>query len=122
MTRILDVDNLVKGFSLSGGMRVHAVEDVSFHVNRAETFALVGESGCGKTTLANLAMRLQKPDSGTIKLLDTDITELRTKELRPHRRHLQMIFQDPFASLNPRKTVGKIVGDPLRLKIGRAHV
>ncbi|GAA1845159.1 ABC transporter ATP-binding protein [Brevibacterium marinum] len=115
MTRILDVEHMVKGFSLSGGMRVHAVEDVTFHVDRAETLALVGESGCGKTTVANLAMRLQKPDSGTIRLLDTDITELRTRELRAHRRHLQMIFQDPFASLNPRKTVGKIVGDPMRL-------
>ena len=115
MTRILDVENLVKGYSISGGMRVHAVEDVSFHVDKAETFALVGESGCGKTTLANLAMRLQKPDSGAIRLLDTDITGLDTRELRQHRRHLQMIFQDPFASLNPRKTVGKIVGDPMRL-------
>lgn len=115
MTTILEVERLVKGFSLSGGMKVHAVEDVSFHVEKAETFALVGESGCGKTTLANLAMRLQKPDSGTIKLLDTDITDLGTRELRPHRRHLQMIFQDPFASLNPRKTVGKIVGDPMHL-------
>lgn len=115
MTRILDVEHMVKGFSLSGGMRVHAVEDVTFHVDKAETLALVGESGCGKTTVANLAMRLQKPDSGTIRLLDTDITELRTRELRAHRRHLQMIFQDPFASLNPRKIVGKIVGDPMRL-------
>ena len=115
MTKILEVDNLVKGFSISGGMKVHAVEDVSFHVDKAETFALVGESGCGKTTLANLAMRLQKPDSGTIRLLDTDITDLGTRGLRPHRRHLQMIFQDPFASLNPRKTVGRIVGDPMRL-------
>lgn len=115
MARILEVENLVKSFSLSGGMRVHAVEDVTFNVDRAETLALVGESGCGKTTVANLAMRLQKPDSGTIRLLDTDITELGTRELRDHRRHLQMIFQDPFASLNPRKIVGKIVGDPMRL-------
>ncbi|GAA1936607.1 hypothetical protein GCM10009689_16260 [Brevibacterium antiquum] len=115
MTKILEVEHMVKGFSLSGGMRVHAVEDVTFHVDKAETLALVGESGCGKTTVANLAMRLQKPDSGTISLLDTDITELGTRELRAHRRHLQMIFQDPFASLNPRKIVGKIVGDPMRL-------
>ncbi|MGO2860839.1 MAG: ABC transporter ATP-binding protein [Brevibacterium sp.] len=115
MTKVLEVENLVKHFPLAGGMKVHAVEDVSLHVDEGETFALVGESGCGKTTLANLVMRLQKPDSGTIRLLESDITSLNTRDLRPHRRHLQMIFQDPFASLNPRKTVGKIVADPMHL-------
>lgn len=120
MTKVLEVENLVKGFALSGGMKVHAVEDVSLHIDEGETFALVGESGCGKTTLANLVMRLQKPDSGTIRLLDSDITNLGSRALRPHRRHLQMIFQDPFASLNPRKTVGRIVADPMRLNRTKA--
>lgn len=83
---------MVIGFSLSAGLRVHAIEDVTFHVDSVETLALVGERGCGKTTVANLAMRLQKPDSGTIRLFGTDITELGTRDVRAHRQHLQLIF------------------------------
>ncbi|WP_256840127.1 ABC transporter ATP-binding protein [Ornithinimicrobium faecis] len=115
MSRILEVDDVVKRFPVGRGMNVHAVEKVSLHIDSTETLALVGESGCGKTTLAHLIMRLSEPDTGTIALNGADITHLSATALRPHRRQMQMIFQDPFASLNPRRTVGRAVGDPMRI-------
>ncbi|MEJ7785479.1 MAG: dipeptide ABC transporter ATP-binding protein [Solirubrobacteraceae bacterium] len=95
--------------------RVHAVDDVSFELREGETLGLVGESGCGKTTLSRALMRLIEPTGGTIRFQGEDISHVGRKALRPLRRQMQMVFQDPFASLNPRKRVSQIVGAPLRL-------
>ncbi|PRZ41469.1 oligopeptide/dipeptide transporter [Antricoccus suffuscus] len=112
---LLEIRNLVKRFPLPSGMKVHAVEDVSLSICRGETLALVGESGCGKTTLAQLAMRLLTPDSGQILLDGVDIAHLSRRALRPYRSALQMVFQDPYASLNPRATIGASIAEPLRV-------
>jgi ABC-type microcin C transport system duplicated ATPase subunit YejF len=95
--------------------RFLAVNDVSFEIAQGETFAIVGESGCGKTTLARMILRLIEPDSGALIFEDRDLLELHGKELRAQRRQMQMIFQDPFASLNPRMRVGEIVAEPLAI-------
>jgi ABC-type glutathione transport system ATPase component len=97
------------------GARFTAVDDVSFSVNCGETFAVVGESGCGKTTLARMLLRLIGPDSGELRFEGRDLLTLRGEELRAQRRQMQMIFQDPFASLNPRMRVGEIVAEPLAI-------
>jgi oligopeptide/dipeptide ABC transporter ATP-binding protein len=94
---------------------VHAVDGVDLEVYKGETLGLVGETGCGKSTLARVVMRLYDATDGTIEFDGRDITHLRGNELRALRRDMQMIFQDPFASLNPRKTVGSIIGAPFRL-------
>ena len=119
---LLEAIELVKHFpvrsSLFGkpsGERVHAVDGVSVRVHRGETLGIVGESGCGKSTLARLLVRLHEPTSGTVKFDGTDITSLPRRDFRPYRRKMQMIFQDPYASLNPRKRVVQIVGDPYRI-------
>jgi len=117
---VLEVEGLVKHFTAGhrirpGGAAVHAVDDVSFVLREGETLGLVGESGSGKTTLANCVVRLQEPTSGSIRLHGRDITHLSRRELRPLRRSVHMVFQDPYSSLNPRMTAGEIVAEPLRL-------
>jgi oligopeptide transport system ATP-binding protein len=116
---LLELDHLVKYFPVKGGVlqremaQVHAVDDVSLTVYRGETLGLVGESGCGKSTLGRTVVRLLEPTSGDIRFDGRSIAKLGRRKLRPLRRELQMVFQDPYASLNPRKRVGSIVGDPL---------
>jgi oligopeptide transport system ATP-binding protein len=116
---LLEVTDLVKHYAVRGGVlrrrigTVHAVDGVSFSLVTGETLGLVGESGCGKSTVARSVLRLVEPSSGTITLDGTDITRLGKSELRPHRRSMQIVFQDPFASLDPRMTAGDIVGEPL---------
>jgi peptide/nickel transport system ATP-binding protein len=122
---VLRVKNLVKRFDLRGGFfsggkgRVHAVENVSFELRRGETLSLVGESGCGKSTTGRTLMRLVEPQSGEISIDGTDILALDKERMRDMRRHIQMIFQDPYASLNPRISVGEAIAEPyLTHKLG----
>lgn len=116
---ILEVQNLVKqyvlqlGFLGSAKSAVHAVQDVSFSLKAGEILCIVGESGCGKSTLARLLMRIVEPTDGRIILDGTDITRLGKKEMRQWRRKMQMVFQDPFSSLNPRLTAAQIVTEPV---------
>ena len=117
---LIIVEGLVKHFPIRGGLlrrqvgAVQAVDGVNFAVKRGETFSIVGESGCGKSTTARLLTRLLEPTEGKVTLEGRDITHLKDSQLRPLRRDMQMIFQDPYSSLNPRHTVGKIVGAPFR--------
>ncbi len=99
----------------TGGARFTAVAGVSFEVAAGETFAVVGESGCGKTTLARMLLRLIEPDGGELRFEGRDLLNMRGEELRSQRRQMQMVFQDPFASLNPRMRVGEIVAEPLAI-------
>jgi oligopeptide/dipeptide ABC transporter ATP-binding protein len=116
---VLEVEGLAKHFPILRGLlrrevaRVKAVDGVSFSVGKGETLCLVGESGCGKSTVGKLILRLMAPTAGRIVLEGTDVTGLDEGAVRAHRRHVQMIFQDPYASLNPRITAGTIVGEPL---------
>ena len=119
---LLQVDDLRVWFPITSGVvldrhvgDVKAVDGVSFSIARGETLGLVGESGCGKSTLGRAVLRLYDPTSGTIIFDGEDITSLSEKELRFVRRRMQMVFQDPYASLNPRHSVGRIVGEPLRV-------
>jgi oligopeptide transport system ATP-binding protein len=119
---LLEAIDLTKHFPVhSGTLRrrtgdvVHAVDGVSLEVRRGETLGIVGESGCGKSTLGRLLVRLHTPTGGVVRFGGTDITSLSRRELRPFRRRMQMIFQDPYASLNPRKRVGQILEDPFRI-------
>jgi oligopeptide/dipeptide ABC transporter ATP-binding protein len=118
---VLEVEGLKKHFPVKKGVirrtvgQVYAVDGVSFHVGEAETLGLVGESGCGKSTVARTVLRLLEPTAGTIRLGGHDITRLSKAALRPHRREMQIIFQDPFSSLNPRMSAGDIVGEPLEV-------
>jgi oligopeptide/dipeptide ABC transporter ATP-binding protein len=117
------VRDLVKLFPLARGVfrgrergQVHAVDGVSFQIPRGGTLGLVGESGCGKSTVARLVTRLLEPTGGEIVYDGRDITHWKSRALRPLRREIQLVFQDPYSSLNPRRTVGTIVGEPLRLQ------
>ncbi|MBG9387435.1 ABC transporter ATP-binding protein [Caenimonas aquaedulcis] len=121
MTALLRADNLVKHFPVQKRMFgkatevVHAVDGVSFELNAGETMALVGESGCGKSTVGRLVLRLLEPTSGKVWFAGEDLTALPPQEMRAKRRELQMIFQDPYSSLNPRMTVEQTLVEPLRL-------
>jgi peptide/nickel transport system ATP-binding protein len=119
---LIAADEVVKYFPAratafgSGGHElVHAVDGVSLAVYPGETLGVVGESGCGKSTLGRLLVRLHEPTAGTVTFDGTDITTLSRRALQPFRREMQMVFQDPYASLNPRKRVVQLVGDPLRI-------
>lgn len=109
---LLEVRGLHKGYDTPSG-RLVAVADASFTIRRGETYALAGESGCGKSTLGRMIVGLSKPDRGSIKLDGTELTTLSARQMRPFRRRIQMIFQDPFSSLNPRSTVQRILEEPL---------
>ena len=117
---LLQVRGLVKHFPIDRGVMlrrnvgaVHAVDGIEFDVMRGETFGIVGESGSGKSTTARLIARLLDPTAGKVRFAGRDITALRGTRLKPVRRELQMVFQDPYSSLNPRKTIGSIVAEPL---------
>ena len=118
---LVELQHVKKYFPIRKGVlqrevaRVHAVDDVSFAVNEGETLGLVGESGCGKSTLGRTIVRLLEPTDGEILFRGTHIESFGPRRLRPLRREMQMVFQDPYASLNPRKRVGSIVGDPLKI-------
>ncbi|MGW1453189.1 ATP-binding cassette domain-containing protein, partial [Micromonospora sp. NPDC002411] len=119
---ILSVDNLVKHFPITQGVlfqrqvgAVKAVDGVSFELRRGETLGVVGESGCGKSTLARLLMRLETPTSGSATLEGRDLFKASGGELRRVRRNMQMVMQDPYTSLNPRMTVGDIIGEPFEI-------
>jgi oligopeptide/dipeptide ABC transporter ATP-binding protein len=120
MTALLEVDNLAKHYPMTRGLvvsrtvgTVRAVDGLGFSLARGETLALVGESGCGKSTTARLVLRLIEPTTGTVRFEGEDITGMGGAALRKIRRRMQIVFQDPFASLNPRMTVGQILDEPL---------
>jgi oligopeptide/dipeptide ABC transporter ATP-binding protein len=118
---LLQVNGLKKYFPVRGGLFsrvsawVKAVDDVSFHLRQGETLGLVGESGCGKTTVGRSILRLMEPTAGEVTFEGRDVLALTPKELRQARRRMQLIFQDPYSSLNPRMTIGAIVSEPLKI-------
>ena len=118
---VLDVRDLKKHFPISSGLlqraggTVYAVDGVSFSIQGGETLGLVGESGCGKSTVGRTILRLIEPTGGSIRIDGRDITHLSKTELRPYRRQMQIIFQDPFSSLDPRMSAGDIVAEPMRV-------
>ena len=118
---LVEITNLTKWFAVKQSVFasvkgvVHAVEDVTLTVNRGETLGIVGESGCGKSTTARLMVKLLDATSGTVKFDGEDITNYSMRQMRPLRRQMQMIFQDPYSSLNPRKSVGQIIGEPFTI-------
>jgi peptide/nickel transport system ATP-binding protein/oligopeptide transport system ATP-binding protein len=119
MSALLEVTDLKKHFPIYKGVfskvsgHVYAVDGVSFTIAKGETLGLVGESGCGKSTVGRTLLRLLEPTAGTVKVAGEDITHLEGERLLPYRRRMQMIYQDPYASLNPRMTAGEIVGEPM---------
>ncbi len=118
---LLEVRDLKKHFPITRGVfsrvsgHVYAVDGVSFEIKRGETLGLVGESGCGKSTVGRTLLRLLEPTDGSIRIGGEDITHLERAELLPYRRRMQMIYQDPYASLNPRMSAGEIVGEPMTI-------
>src|SRR3954471_8892891 len=118
---ILKAENLVKHYPIKAGVlrrtvgHVKAVDGVSFELYRGETLGIVGESGCGKSTLGRLLMRLEEPTAGSLTFDGTDVYSQRGRAMRRLRRDIQIVFQDPYTSLNPRKTVGDIVGEPFEI-------
>ncbi len=118
---LLSVKDLRKHFALKGGVfarnveKVHAVDGVSFDIGKGETLGLVGESGCGKSTTGRCILRLIEPSGGEVLFQGADVTRMRGADLQALRRDMQIIFQDPFASLNPRHTVGAIIGEALQI-------
>ena len=119
---LLQADQLVKHFPVTKGVVfrhvlgwVKAVDGVSFSLNRGETFGVVGESGCGKTTLAKLILRIERPNSGTVLFRDKDVNELMAEDLAEYQQAVQVVFQDPFSSLNPRMRVNQIICEPLSM-------
>jgi oligopeptide transport system ATP-binding protein len=120
-TPLLQVSDLTKAFPIRGGLlkrqigSVRAVDGVNFHINPSETFGLVGESGCGKSTTGRCVLRLIEPSSGEIRFEGRDVRALSGENLRAIRRDIQIIFQDPYASLNPRMTIGDIIGEALTI-------
>lgn len=111
---LLEVRNLKKYFAVPNGY-LHAVDDVSFTIKEGETLGIVGESGCGKSTLGRVILRLHEPTDGKIIYNNMDITEFDKEEMRKMRQHMQIVFQDPYASLNPRFTIAQIIEEPLKL-------
>ncbi len=107
--------DLYKSFAVGDGARVHALVGINLEIQRGETLAVVGESGCGKSTLANTIIRLEHPSAGRVVLDGVDISTMRARELRQYRPKMQVIFQDPYASLDPRRQVGKAVAEPLQI-------
>src|SRR6185312_11226960 len=118
---LVEVEDLVTHFPIREGLlgrqvaAVHAVDGVTFSVREGETLRLVGESGCGKSTLGRTIVRLLEPTSGDVRFQGRSIAHLRARELRPLRREMQMVFQDPYASLNPRKRIGSIIASPMKI-------
>ena len=116
---LLEVSGLRKYFPVRGGLfggvpnQVRAVEDVAFSIQRGQTLGLVGESGCGKTTVGRMVLRLLEPTAGSVRFDGQDLFQLGQAELRRLRRRMQIVFQDPYSSLNPRHTVGDAIGEPL---------
>lgn len=111
---ILEVSHLKKYFKTQRGM-VHAVDDVSFSIEKGKTLGIVGESGCGKSTIGRVILQLTKPTSGSVKFNGKEIAGLSNWQMRPMRKEMQMIFQDPFSSIDPRRTVNQIIGEPLKV-------
>ena len=119
MTALLEVRGLKEHFPIHKGVfshvsgYVYAVDGVSLHIDRGETLGLVGESGCGKSTVGRTLLKLLEPTEGKLLVNGEDITDLDAAQMLPYRRQMQMIYQDPYASLNPRMSAGEIVGEPL---------
>ncbi len=118
-TALLNVEGLTTYFDITGGLlggtsaRVHAVEDISFHIKPGETLAMVGESGCGKSTTGRTLIGLEKATAGKIEFDGKDLTKMSRRERKAAVTQMQMIFQDPYSSLNPRQTVGKSIAEPM---------